>query len=164
MISGDDIYVLLDGDKKITEKFTDPSTISVAQYGNLSGIIRGEVGFDPLYHIPGGSDEAGHLQAKIAAQLEFLGWIGQRVEFFPYNVPEQLILEDEEPDKSHGKSTSKAAKQALKDILCDGLDVELNSAEILTLAKVRIAKISLENVDLVRIAEIIRRWLHENAT
>lgn len=160
MVSGDDVFILIDGDKRKVEEFSDPNEIPQAKHAQLDKVLRKELGLDPQYHIPGGIDAAGHQAAKIHAQLSYLDWLREHVDFLPKRLPEQIVLEAVEPDKGHADATSKDTKKAFKDLLADGSDIELTATELLALAKVRIAKIPTDNPDLTSIRERLKAWLH----
>jgi hypothetical protein len=113
-----------------------------------------------MLHIPGGNDAAGHEVAKTQAQLDYLAWLRKRVAFFPKNLPEHIILEALEPGKGHADAKPKEAKAALKTLVSDGVDVDLNGDDIITLAKVKIATLPIANHDLTVIRDRLKSWLH----
>jgi predicted ATPase len=160
MLSEDSIFVLLDGDKRKVEQFSDPNNIAPAKYADLDKTIKREIGLDPMYHIPGGVDSTGHADAKIQAQLKYLAWLRGHVDFLPRKLPEQIILEAVKPGKGHANATSKDTKKAFKAMLADGADAELTAADLLSLAKVRIAKMPADNDDLTYLRDRLKVWLH----
>lgn len=160
MISGDEVFVLLDGDKKRVDDFTDPGQIAPASYPDLDKLVKTNIGVEPLYHISGGRDNVGHRDAKIMAHLSYLKWLRKHLDFFPRRLPEHIILEAFEPGKGHANSKAEDAKAALKKLLADGADIELTSEQITALAIVKVAKIATDNCDLVAIRERLRQWLH----
>lgn len=161
MVSGDEVFVLLDGDKKKVDEFSDPDKIAPADHGKLDDLIKRELGVEPKYHIPGGSDKVAHKEAKIAANLGYLTWLRKHLDFFPRKLPEHIILEAFEPAKGHADANTNDSKAAFKKLLSEGADIELKADQIAALAAVRIAKIPPDNVDLVSISERLRRWLYE---
>lgn len=161
MVSGDDVFVFLDGDKKKVAAFTDPAGIAPNQAAVLPKVLRDELGCEPFFHIPGGDDKAGHDAAKAQAHLNYLGWLRKRVAYLPQSLPEHVVLEAFEPNKGHATASSKETKKAFRTLLSGGLEVELSGLEIVTLAKVKIAALSEANVDLLAIREQLKRWLHE---
>lgn len=161
MVSGDKVFVLLDGDKKKVESFTRPEDITPAQYKDLNNLVKSQVGFDPIYHIPGGADVAGHEAAKIQAHLDYLRWLRAHVDFLPRKLPEHILLEGLDPGQNHSQKSPSESKLAFRRCVSDGVEVELDSNEIIALAKVKVAKIPKDNVDLNIIREKILRWLHE---
>lgn len=159
MVSGDTAFYMLDGDKRKVDQFTDPDTIAPAEHVQLSGILRTQLGCDPLLPIPGGDDNAGHLIAKARAQLDYLAWLRKHVDFLPKQLPEHIVLEALEPGQGHEALTTIEAKEKLRRLLADGSDADLSSADFLGLAKVKISKISNENPDIQLIRASLLRWL-----
>jgi hypothetical protein len=160
LLSGEAVFVLLDGDKRRVERFSDPQQIAPAAYPTLPALLRTELGVDPQLHIPGGKDDAGHQVAKTQAQLEYLAWLRRRVSYLPRSTPEHILLAALDPGHDHGTKSPADAKAALRVHLADGADTELSGAEFLALAKVRIAKIPLDNPDLVQVRTRLQTWLH----
>jgi len=161
MISGDEVFVLLDGDKKKAEEISDPEKIAPADYGSLSALIKNEIGLDPLYHIPGGHDEAAHNQAKTGAQLKYLSWLRKHLSFFPKQMPEHIILDALDPGNDYEDKNPADTKEEFKNFLYEGGDIgNLKADQITALAIVKIAKIPQNNADIVTIRECLKRWLH----
>ena len=160
MLSGDDVFVFLDGDKRRVDVFSDPLQIAPAAYKNLSVVLKKELGVEPMLHIPGGKDDAGHATAKTNAQLGYLAWLRKHVAYLPRQVPEHIVLEAIDPGHDHVAKSSVDAKIALRTKLADGADTELSASEFLALAKVKIAKIAIDNDDLARIRAQLQAWLH----
>jgi energy-coupling factor transporter ATP-binding protein EcfA2 len=160
MLSGDDVYVILDGDKKKVGMFSDPDAISPNEYSDLASRLKAELGFDPLFHIPGGADQAGHATAKIESQLSYLSWLRSHVAFLPRAQPEKILLATLDLSKDYSDVAADEAKMALRHFLCDGADVELSGSDILALAKVKLGKLSASNHDLIQVRNQLRRWLH----
>lgn len=160
MVSGDDVFVMLDGDKRKVAEFSDPLKIPPAEHSGLDQRLKLELGFVPLYHIPGGDDGPGHEAAKIQAHLHYLAWLRKHVSFLPQKVPEHIVLEGLEPGKGHLEGSSKNAKMAFKELLADYSSVDLSGADLVSLAKVKIAKLLPENADLKEIRDVLNGWLH----
>ncbi len=160
MVSGDEVFILLDGDKKRVIEFTDPERVAPADHAILDDLVKDELGFEPMYHIPGGSDEVAHKSAKIAAHLDYLRWLRKHLGFLPRKLPEHIVLEVFDPGKDHADVGTNEAKAAFKKLLSDGADIELTAEQIAILATVRIAKIPPDNADLTSIRERLQVWLH----
>lgn len=160
MISGDEVFVLLDGDKKRVHEFSDPDQIAPAEHAKLDDLVKHELGLEPQYHIPGGHDVAAHRVAKITAHLDYLNWLRKHLNYLPRNLPEHTILEAFEPDQGHSETNSKDAKAALINLLSHGTQIELSADQVTTLATVRIAMIPQDNGDLNMIRERLKKWLH----
>lgn len=160
MVSGDEVFVLLDGDKMKVKEFSDPTKIAPDAHDDLDKLLKHELGFDPMYHIPGGRDAAGHKVAKTTAHLNYLAWLRKHAAFLPKKLPEHIILEALDPEKGHAKAESKATKAAFKSLLAEGADIDLSGPDVIALAKVKIAKLPLENVDLTAIRAQLKNWLH----
>lgn len=158
MISGDDVYIYLDGDKKKVPTFTDPRTIAPADFPGLPATLLKEIGVKPMFHIPGGADLAGHSEAKTQAHLSYLSWLRQRLAYLPHNVPEVTFLAAAEPQAGHETKNSKAAKQALQAMLAK--NVKVTGAELVVLAKVAVADIPVDHGDLKAIRTQLSAWLH----
>ncbi|MET3512422.1 putative ATPase [Pseudacidovorax sp. 1753] len=160
MLSSDRIFIFLDGDKKMKDEFSDPETIAPAQYASLDELLKTEVGFNPLLHIPGGADAAGHKQAKIDAQLAYLAWLRKHVAYLPRHVPEHIVLEALDPENEHYKKSAAAAKKTLRDFVGEGLDVQWTGPEYLGMLKFKIAQIPNDNADLTAIRDQLSVWIH----
>ncbi|WP_435750028.1 ATP-dependent nuclease [Thauera sp. AutoDN2] len=160
MVSGDEVFVLLDGDQKKVKEFSDPAQIAPAEHAQLDSRIKQELGFEPQYHIQGGRDEAAHKKAKIKAQLSYLAWLRKHLDFFPRQLPEHIILEAFEPTRRHSDAGSIDAKAALKKLLSGSAEIEPSAEEVTTLARFKIAEIPQDNADLTTIRECLQKWLH----
>jgi energy-coupling factor transporter ATP-binding protein EcfA2 len=160
MMSGDEVFVLLDGDKRKVQEFTNPANVPPARYCELEELLNEEVGVRPVLHIPGGRDRVGHENSKVAAQLQYLEWLRSHLDYLPTATPEHLVLGALLPEADHSNTGSKDAKEAFKSYLSEGLDVTLNSDDIIGLAKVAIAKIPDDDQRIVEIREKLRAWLH----
>ncbi|QBB69360.1 ATP-binding protein [Pseudolysobacter antarcticus] len=160
MVLGHEVFVLLDGDKRRKEKFSDPDQIPKANFALLGDILKTEIGCDPMLPIPGGNDNVGHTDAKIKAQLDYLRWLREHVDFLPKKLPEQIVLEAMHPNTSYENATAKKTKADFKSAMADGTDVTLSSLELLAIAKVKIAKIANENSDITKIRNQLKDWLH----
>jgi predicted ATPase len=157
MVSGDEVFILLDGDKKKVECLSDPDMIAPAEYGNLGALIKKEIGLDPQYYISGGSDDTAHVQDKIKAQLGYLSWLRKHLSFLPKNMPEHIILDALHPNNGYVGNT----KNEFKKFLSDGAEIDdLNADQIDALAIVKIAKIQQDNADIVVIRKYLQMWLH----
>ncbi len=160
MVSGDDVFVLLDGDKRKVEEFSDPLHVPPARHPELEGLLKRETGVKPVLHIPGGVDQASHDNAKVRAQLEYLRWLRSHLSYLPKGTPEHVILEALDPGKGHEGKSSAEAKKAFKEYVAQGLDVTLSSGDIISLAKVAVAKLPQNNPDIGAIREKLQEWLH----
>lgn len=160
IVSGDRLFVMLDGDQRKVAQFSDPEKIAPADYDTLGERIRAELGVEPTYHIPGGNDDAGHKQAKIEAHLNYLAWAQERIAYFPRPLPEQILLEAFEPGNWSGNVKPKKIKDAFKKLLSDGTSVELSGDDLHSLAKIKVAKLPDQNSDLVQIRDQLEKWLH----
>lgn len=159
MVSGDSVFVMLDGDKRNVVQFSDPNAIPPDRHKGLGDLIKSEFGVEPTFHIPGGNDTAGHLAAKINAQLAYLAWARKGIAYLPKPLPEQVVLEASAPGKWEGKMPTKKVKEAFRTLLADGADVKLTGEELDTLAKIRVAKLPRGNSDLLQITAQLRTWL-----
>jgi len=148
----------LDGDQRKVQEFTRPETIAPADYPNLTTLLKAETGVDPLFHIPGGNDAAGHDAAKTEAQLSYLAWLRSRVSYLPNRVPEITFLKAANPNEAYGGLAAPEAKQALRALLAKQVDV--TSRELAVLAKVAVADIPPDHPDLVIIRNCVLGWLH----
>jgi energy-coupling factor transporter ATP-binding protein EcfA2 len=160
VVSGDDVYVFLDGDKRKVQEFSDPLNIPPARYIELGELLKAETGTNPIFYVPDGADKAGHEKAKIEAQLGYLHWLRKHLNYLPKKTPEHVILEALDPGKGHADKSSKDVKADFELYLAEGADITLSADERVVLAKVKAAKIPDDNVDIVVIREVLRAWLH----
>ncbi|PPU34131.1 hypothetical protein XarbCFBP7604_09795 [Xanthomonas arboricola] len=157
MITGDRLFVLLDGDQKKVDEFTDPNTIPPAKYSKLAEMIKDEIGAAPTFLLAGGNDAEGRSRALIESHLNYLGWLRCHVRYLPKLCPEQVLL-----DSALVKSTSKynnsdECKAALKEMLGKGVDI--SGRELQTLFKVAVAQLPLDQVDIAIITSQLKSWL-----
>ncbi|GHT84048.1 ATPase [Betaproteobacteria bacterium] len=160
MVSGDNVFIMLDGDKKKVEEFSDPNKIAPADYAGLDDLIKRELGLSPKYFIQGGQGDDAHKKAKIDSHLKYLEWLRVHLSFFPKTLPEHIILEALDPAHSYSELDSNSAKKKLKELLSEGAKIELDAEQISTLAKVKIASIPQSNTDLAAIRKCLEIWLH----
>lgn len=157
MMSGDDIYVLLDGDKKNVDEFSDPSKIAPSEHATLDDLLKAESGCRPRFLLSGGNDTEGNENALISARLEYLGWLRKRVAYLPKRCPEQILLDYLDSKAGKAAKNSQQAKAALHQLLTEG--AEISGAEMVGLEKVKIAKIPADNTDLAHIRALLKSWL-----
>lgn len=156
--AGDDLFVYLDGDKKKTNSFTDPAHLAASNLPKLGQIIKSEVGCDPQFLPPGGNDAAGHHDAIVNSQIRYLEWIAVRLAYLPKNCPEQILLDSISATVGAKAKTSADAKSLLRTELTEGV-IDLAAAEMVVLEKVKVAKMTTDNPDLINISDQLRIWL-----
>ncbi|KRG40716.1 hypothetical protein ARC20_12915 [Stenotrophomonas panacihumi] len=157
MLTGDDVYLLLDGDKRRVPEFRDPAQIAPAQYADLPALYERELGARPKFLLAGGNDDEGRARAEIEAQLDYLTWIRQRLRYLPKLCPEQVIMDGVPGWGCAAPKSSEECKEALAVLLSNG--VEVNAQELLVLAKMKIAQLSEDNADLVTIRACVAAWI-----
>lgn len=160
MTSGDDVVVLLDGDQRKVEIFTDPDEIAPAQHSKLGGLLIKQAGYEPKFLVAGGNDKEGHDAAKIRCQLDFLKWARTRLRYLPKLCPEQILLETLYPDRPH-VTTSKQAKASLRQALTGG--VEVSAVAIAGVEELAIARLPEDNAELVEVRQQLKQWLDGKA-
>ncbi|CAJ9446621.1 bacteriophage protein [Burkholderia pseudomallei] len=160
MTSGDDVFVLLDGDQRKVDAFTPPEQIAPAQYSELSSLLIKQSGYEPKFLIAGGNDKKGHDAAKVQCQLDFLKWARVRLGYLPKLCPEQILLEALYPERPQ-VTTSKQAKSALRQALIDG--AEVSAAAIAGVEELAIARLPDDNEDLMKVRQQLKQWLNGGA-
>lgn len=162
MITGNKVLVLLDGDKKKVNEFTDPAKIPKSEYENLESLIMREIGPAPQYFISGGTEQF-KKAAKIEASLKYLAWLRNHLDYFHKKIPEIIILDFIDPSVDHSQMNSSNAKEALKSLLTRGVNRILTADQINTLTIVEVSKIPETNPDLTIIRNRLKLWLHGNS-
>lgn len=157
MLTGDDVYLLLDGDKQKVAEFSDPDGIAPAQHGQLPDLFETELGAKPKFLLAGGNDDEGIARAEIAAQLSYLAWIRNRLRYLPKLCPEQVLIDGFPDWKCPVPASSEECKRMLVDALSRGVDV--TAQDVLVLAKVAIAQLPKENADLATIRACVASWV-----
>lgn len=157
MLTGDDVYLLLDGDKQKVAEFTDPDGIAPARHGQLPGLFETELGAKPKFLLAGGNDDEGFARAEIAAHLSYLVWIRKRLRYLPKLCPEQVLIDGFPDWKCPVPASSEECKRMLVDALSRGADV--TAQDVLVLAKVAIAQLPKENADLATIRACVASWV-----
>lgn len=159
MVSGDEVFILLDGDQKKVEEIRDPEQIAPSEYSNLDELIKSEIGLIPFYYIPGGH-EASHQQAKINAQLSYRAWLRKRLSYLPKMMPEQIVLNALSSETDDSNLNPEEIKKVFKNFICDDSDLDFNAEQLLTLAIVKISKIPSNNEDIGTIRDYLKKFLH----
>ncbi|MQX51684.1 ATP-dependent nuclease [Alcanivorax sediminis] len=159
MTSGDDVYVMLDGDKRKADSFTNPESIPPSDYKSLGQILKSETGLDPLFHIPGGDGDAAHEKAKVEAQLNYLSWLGEHLDYLPKPIPETIIINALAPKIDTTAMSNKDQKDLLVKITAEEHGIPDPSELASALQMISIAKIPQDNQDLVNIRATISNWL-----
>ncbi|MDP3978809.1 MAG: ATP-binding protein [Pseudomonas sp.] len=150
--AGTDCYILLDGDQKKVDCFTDPDSLPLKQHNDLEKIIRDECGCKPTFALNGGNDKAGNAQDKIQKQLQYMRWVRSRVSFLPHPCPDAVVLESQERE---GLVNSDQFKKALYEKIGAGQTPE----GALGVVKYLLEKLPENNADLAAIRAILKRWL-----
>jgi predicted ATPase len=154
------VYLLIDGDKKRVGQFTDPVTVAPAAHSELGTLLKAELGTDPLFNIPGGADTAGHVAAKIAAQLEYLAWLRSHVAYLPCRLPEEVVLRAFLPNVDYDAIPKKELKGKFLSLLTDGIEIEgVTGGDIVSWARLQVAKIPQTNTHIIAIREQLASWL-----
>lgn len=157
MVIGDDVHLLIDGDKRRVTDFTKSKNIAPAQHANLEQILTKELGATPKFLLAGGDDIDGRARALVEAQLRYFDWIGEHLQYLPKLCPEQVIIDFMEGTQGGGGATSDACKGYLSNLLANG--IQISNQDLLVLARIQIAKIPLDNLDLATIRHSIAPWL-----
>jgi energy-coupling factor transporter ATP-binding protein EcfA2 len=152
IIAATDCYVLLDGDQKHVDQFTDPQTLSPKQHATLETIIKDEVGCTPTFPKNGGNDVVGIAKATIQSQIDYLNWVQLRLDYLPQKCPDAALLTE---DEKIGLTESGDFKKALHKKIGPGQ----TSEGYLGVAQYLLAQLSDDNPDLVAIQGTLRRWL-----
>lgn len=157
VVAESDVYLILDGDQRISKSIRDPGSIAQKDWGALDQIFKQDIGVVPNLCIPGGDEDA-HRKAKIDAQLAYLGWLRKRLFYLPGQLPEELILEaaGRPPARCFRPS---AVKDQFLDLLRDGAPIELSASDILSLSRVRVAKIAADTPWLLQIVSTLKHIL-----
>jgi energy-coupling factor transporter ATP-binding protein EcfA2 len=160
MASGQPIYIYIDGDQKKVEAFTDPDTIAPAQYGELAEKLKAELGTEPKFSRPGGLAEAVNEAAAVRMRLQYLKWLRKHVAYLPRKRPEEIPLAALRPGTDYSALNQHACKEAFRQLLTDGADVQPGSAaDEAAWAKLKVAKLPLDNEDVIAISQQLGVWL-----
>lgn len=157
MLTGDDVYLLLDGDKQKVAEFSDPNGIAPAQHGALAGLFETELGAKPKFLLAGGNDDEGVARAEVEAHLGYLSWIRKRLRYLPKLCPEQILIDGFPQWHCPVPSNSEECKTMLVATLSQGVDV--TAQDVLVLARVAIAQLPNENPDLATIRACVASWV-----
>jgi hypothetical protein len=75
-------------------------------------------------------------------------------------MPEQIVLDQFAISSYDNESRPHEIKTAFRELLADGAELDLSSAELDALARVKVDKIPLDNADLAKIYDSLIKWLH----
>jgi len=160
MASGQPVYMYIDGDQKKVDKFTDPDTIAPAEYAGLRDKLKAELGTEPVFSLPGGAGHIANNQAANEVRLQYLQWVRKHVAYLPRKRPEEILLAAFKPGPDYGAMTKTACKEAFTELLTDGIEVkEVSAADRSSWAKLKIAKLPLDNEDIAAISQQLGIWL-----
>lgn len=160
MASGQPVYMYIDGDQKKVEQFTNPDTVAPAQYATLGDKIKAELGADPKLSRPGGAGTTANELAATQARLEYLRWVRKHVAYLPRKRPEEIPLSAFNPSIDYSLLSKDECKKAFRMLLTDGSDVDSSSAsDIAAWAKLKVAKLPLDNKDITAISAQLAAWL-----
>lgn len=160
MASGQPVYMYLDGDQKKVDEFTDPDSIAPDKYPGLADKLKAELGTEPKFSRPGGAGEAANEAAAVQARLNYFKWVRKHVAYLPRMRPEEIALSAFNPGTDFGALSKKDCKDAFRKLLTDGADVQPGSAaEEVAWAKLKIAKLPLDNADIKTITNQLGIWL-----
>ncbi|WP_163576793.1 AAA family ATPase [Halomonas faecis] len=155
ILSGHDCYVLLDGDKKKVDAFTNPVSVPEDKQGELGEVILQEVGVNPKFSLSGGDDPAGTRRERIGNQKDYLLWVEKRLKYLPFICPEAFLLE-----KVYGISRVEIPNsQAAKRMLRDRLPKTLTAGDEIGAVKMLLDNVDLGDKDFLNIRAVIQAWL-----
>lgn len=160
MTSDQPVYMYLDGDQKRVGEFTDPNSVAPNKYPELADRLKAELGTEPKFSRPGGAGEAANEAAAIQARLHYLKWVRRHVAYLPRKRPEEIPLAAFKPGSDYGALSTKGCKDAFRELLTDGADVQPGSAaDEAAWAKLKVAKLPLDNEDIATISGQLGVWL-----
>ncbi|TNC77550.1 hypothetical protein FHI69_09465 [Janthinobacterium lividum] len=157
------VLVLLDGDQrpKGNNWFVDPDTIPPGEYGKLPNIIKSATGVNIEFHTDGGKD-GGNGDQLVKAQINFIKWAKENVDFMPDLTPEKFVWL-RAPEASKKGVIGKNYKQLFLKLTKIELGLEeyekVTSTEILNTQKRLLALVSDDDEELV----VLRKKLTEFA-
>lgn len=158
MAGKQDAYILLDGDKKKVNGFPNPQNIPVSDNATLKNLIEDVLGVYPHLSLNGGNDPA-LLDARYAAERDFLGWVGARVSYLPRLCPEHIVLGVLGDDSDGSKyATSASAKDALYGKLSAGVPA-VGSQFIENVVAYKLAEAGVGGPDMQAIIGMLRAIL-----
>jgi hypothetical protein len=114
------VLVLLDGDQKKVDEFTNPDDIPTAQNDTLEDLILSQVGVRPDFSIDGGAG-GGNLAQRVAAQRTYLGWVCKNLAYLPTSSPEELVLRAAAEIGKDEKVDTQACKGRLQKLASNNL-------------------------------------------
>lgn len=146
-------FVLLDGDKKHVEEFSDPDGISPNAHLGLGELIKSEIGCTPKFALNGGNDAAGNIADKIVKQLEYLRWIGKRLCYLPRQCADAILLGEKIEDDDDKQSAY------FKEKLYQKIGKGQTPEGALGVVKFIVKDLDENNADLTEIRIILKKWL-----
>ena len=151
----DEIFFILDGDKKKAEYFLNPEDIPSSENNKLDQIIKDSVGCSVKFSL-NSNDEAG----SISARRRFLEYIRTNLYYLPFLNPERFLIDlskDSDAIAYRNNSEGKNGKGSIKDITNIKLGRDSGSAtseEIFVIQKLLVASINLESQEVQDILSI----------
>jgi predicted ATPase len=160
MASGQSVYMYIDGDQKKIDEFTDPDTIAPMHYATLGDKLKAELGTAPKFSLPGGSGDVANDAAAVQARLQYFRWVRKHVAYLPRKRPEEIPLSAFNPSIDYSTLSKTECKNAFRELLTDGANVQpASAADMSAWAKLKIAKVPLENEDIIAISNQLAIWL-----
>ncbi|HHT0275071.1 TPA: ATP-dependent nuclease [Klebsiella oxytoca] len=160
MVSRDDILFLLDGDKN---KKVKPVRINEIADANLVKTMREYYGCELVINASGSNGKVNELEAN-ALKRQVLEYAFQKVQYLPFNTPEQLLIESAilPNEKNIIDSQSWDAndldmyKKQIRLLAQHQYDKEeVDSGEIFCIQKIMIARLKDDLPEMVEIRKVI---------
>ncbi|MBW9452784.1 ATP-dependent nuclease [Citrobacter portucalensis] len=160
MVSRDDILFLLDGDKN---KKVKPVRISEIADANLVKTMREYYGCELVINASGSNGKANELEAN-ALKRQALEYAFQKVQYLPFNTPEQFLIEsailpDEQniiDSQSWDANDLDMYKKQIRLLAQHQYDKEeVDSGEIFCIQKIMIARLKDDLPEMAEIRKVI---------
>jgi hypothetical protein len=131
MEDGNDVFIMLDGDKKEMEgEIEDPDDIAASKESELPQIIKKITGgIDPELLLDGfeGTSDA---RQKASRCRSYIKYIRSNLRYLPLKCPEAIVLKSAGKCPESGFETSAAAKQALHKMASETLGDEITADKV----------------------------------
>lgn len=154
-----DVLVLLDGDMRSSQVFTDPKTISVANESGLQQLIKDITGVDISFKVDGG-DGGTNTSQLIQQRKQFISWARRYVDYLPGSgIPELFIWDNMQKDNFSNDIEAEEAdikerfvKLAKRELGLSDHE-QVSASDILSTQRRKLATIPDDNSELTQLKE-----------
>ncbi|MFZ6643214.1 ATP-dependent nuclease [Undibacterium sp. TC4M20W] len=156
-----DIFILLDGDKRTNNTLPAVDEITPSQEKNLAAIIKNFTNVDLSFPVDGGAG-GGNNEQRVDAQKKFITWVNTHVNYLPGIDPEEFVWTSMTQDKIEAAITIANPKEKFKLLARSELGLEdfetIDASQILATQQRKVASIPSDNAGILCLQQILNKF------